>query len=71
MACLSSDGTLTQSARDLLRLLVDPMSPPEIALRLGIPVYRVRSSLREMIEAGLVAETDDGYFATDTASTEK
>jgi predicted transcriptional regulator len=68
---MSSDGTLTQSARDLVSLLVDPMSPPDIARRLGIPLYRVRSSLREMIDAGLVAETDDGYVATDTASTEK
>ena len=66
MACTSSDGTLTRSARDLLRLLAEPMSPAGIAVRLGLPLYRVRSSLRELATAGLVTETDEGYVTTNS-----
>jgi hypothetical protein len=33
---------------------------------LRLPLYRVRSTMRELFEAGLVAESDSVYFLTDS-----
>ncbi|MCB1032662.1 MAG: hypothetical protein KDD47_02380 [Acidobacteria bacterium] len=65
MACISSDGTLTEAARNLLAALSDPLEPEEIGRRVGQPLYRVRSSLREMSEAGLVSHAGGNYQVTD------
>jgi predicted transcriptional regulator len=64
MACITSDGALTEAARALLAALAEPLTPEEIAARVGQPLYRVRSSLREMAQAGLVENTGDAYRVT-------
>ena len=65
MACLNPDGTLTDSALQLLKLATEPVSPEAISASLGTPLYRVRASLREMLAAGLVAERQAGYQTTE------
>lgn len=67
MACVSPDGSLTESARTLLALLETPLAPEEIARRLGRPLYQVRASLREMEEAGLVAHHEGGFVVAEPA----
>ena len=65
MACINSDGSLTLVARDVLQALDQPRSVDEIRDVSRQPVYRVRASLREMVEMGLVTETGDRYSITE------
>ena len=62
MACISPDGRPTESGVRLLRALESgSSSPEEVAGGTGLPLFRVRSGLRELAQAGLAEETDDGY----------
>lgn len=62
MACIDPDGTLTITAKFLLKTLDRmPLQPEEIAKALGEPLFKVRGNLREMREAGLIDE-DGGKF---------
>ena len=65
MACVNSDGTITATAKALLKSLETPLTAEEIAGRLGSPLFKVRSSLREMLEAGLVVVQGDKYQANE------
>lgn len=65
MACVNSDGSLTSSALDLLKLATEPVSPERISKELGTPLFKVRASLREMLAAGLVGERQAGYQTTE------
>lgn len=65
MACINSDGSLTIVARDVLEALDQPRAIEEIRDIARQPVYRVRASLREMGELGLIVKTDDRYSITE------
>ncbi len=65
MACIRPDGTLEPAARSVLKVLDSPQTVEEIARQLRMPVYRVRMSLRELSEAGLVIGEAEHYRATD------
>lgn len=65
MACISADGTLTESARKMLQVLQSPATPEEVAQATGLPLFRVRSGLREMAQAGLVEEQEGRYTLTE------
>ena len=66
MACVSPDGKPTQSGIKMLRALVpNPNSAEEVAKNAGLPLFKVRSGLRELSEAGLAAQRDDKYELTD------
>ncbi|MGD8698814.1 MAG: hypothetical protein PVJ43_05960 [Gemmatimonadales bacterium] len=65
MACINPDGSLTLVARDVLRALEQPRSVEEIHQVARQPTYRVRASLREMGEIGLVTETEGRYSITE------
>jgi DNA-binding IclR family transcriptional regulator len=62
MACVSADGTLTASGRAIFEAVRRPASPEQVAEATGLPLYRVRSSLREMAAAGMVTE-ESGLFS--------
>lgn len=61
MACVNADGTITATAKALLKTLEIPLSAEEIAGRLGLPLFRIRSSLRELAVAGFVVIQGDKY----------
>jgi DNA-binding IclR family transcriptional regulator len=62
MACISPDGKPTGSGSKMLRALqAGSGSPEEIAKKAGLPLFRVRSGLRELAEAGLAKQRDDRY----------
>jgi len=62
MACISPDGKPTESGSKMLRALqAGAGSPEEIANKAGLPLFRVRSGLRELAEAGLAKQGDDRY----------
>lgn len=65
MACVSTDGTLTESARKMLQALQNPALPEEVAQATGLPLFRVRSGLRELAQAGLVEEREGRYVLTE------
>ena len=62
MACISPDGKPTESGSKMLRALNSGLgSPEEIAKDTGLPLFRVRSGLRELTQAGLATQKDEGY----------
>ena len=62
MACIDSDGKPTESGTKILRALKLGLgSPEEIAKDAGLPVFRVRSGLRELVQAGLANQKNDRY----------
>ena len=62
MACISPDGKPTESGTKMLRALQAGLgSPEEIARDTGLPLFRVRSGLRELTQAGLAKQRDDRY----------
>ena len=62
MACISPDGKPTESGAKMLRALkAGSGSPEEVASKAGLPLFRVRSGLRELTEAGLAKQKDDKY----------
>jgi predicted transcriptional regulator len=64
MACINPDGTLTPTARKVLETLQQPLSLADLARVTGLPLYRIRMSLRELLEAGLLKESHSEYQAT-------
>ncbi len=65
MACIGSQGELTESARRMLAALAPPATPEDVAAHTGLPLFRVRAGLREMAEAELVQAQDGRYAATE------
>jgi len=60
MACINPDGTLSEVAKRVLGRLADPHTVPELASATGLPVYRIRATVRETGRARLIeAATDD------------
>jgi hypothetical protein len=70
VACINADGSLTASARKVLRALENPLTAEEIRDATGQPLFRIRASLREMEAAGLVAGAE-GYFTVTDEGREK
>jgi DNA-binding IclR family transcriptional regulator len=70
MPCVSPDGKPTSSGMALLRSLRNgALSPKEIASKTGQPLFRVRSGLRELKNAGFVDETEDKYRLSENGKT--
>jgi DNA-binding IclR family transcriptional regulator len=65
MACVNADGTITATAKALLTSLESPLGPEAIAAKIGAPLFRVRSSLRELQAAGFVSESGGLFRTTD------
>lgn len=65
MACINPDGTVTPSARSILHAAQQPLTPPEIAAATGLPLYRIRSSLRELVQAELLRQDGERYEVTE------
>jgi DNA-binding IclR family transcriptional regulator len=61
MPCIDSSGDLTEMARKILAAMAGPAPLDEISEKTGIPLYRVRSAARELVDAGLAEERDDSY----------
>jgi len=62
MPCVSPDGKPTSSGMATLKALENgALSPEEIASKTGQPLFRVRSGLRELKNAGFVEEKEDKY----------
>jgi DNA-binding IclR family transcriptional regulator len=70
MACVNPDGTLSASARAILAALEHRATAELVAAETKLPLFRVRSGLRELVEAGLVVKNGEaGYSLTDEGRT--
>jgi len=65
MACINPDGTLSVVAHRVLSALTRPLAPEALAQEAGVPLYRVRGTLRETGAAGLIEQVEGGYLLTD------
>ena len=63
MACVNPDGTLSASGKALLQAVSRPATAEEVARTTGLPLFRVRSGLRELVSADLVSQ-DGSHFST-------
>jgi hypothetical protein len=69
MACVNPDGSLSPTGRQLLEALGPSDAPagltaPELAAAVGVPLFRVRSSVRDAAAAGLVIDDEAGIRRT-------
>lgn len=65
MACINHDGSLTRPGRAIINAMRQPTTLAQVAQTSGIPLYRVRSVIRELIDANLVAYKGEIYTATE------
>jgi len=65
MGCVNIDGSISDSAHAMLNMLAEPMTPEQAAERTGQPLFKIRSSLREMIAAGFIELEGEHYRTTD------
>lgn len=64
MACVNPDGEITEAARKILSSMERPVPLAQVADQTGLPMYRIRSAMRELAEAGLAAEAGDEWQVT-------
>jgi len=66
MPCIGPDGKPTESGIKMLRALKSgPKSAEEVAQSSGLPLFKVRSGLRQLTQAGFANQKDDRYKITD------
>jgi hypothetical protein len=69
MACVNPDGSLTPTGRRMLSHVpgeaAEGVSADALAEITGTPLYRARSSLRDLMASGLVSQTFALYRRTD------
>ena len=64
MPCVRDDGSLSPTAKRLMKAIPEPKTAEEMAIAAELPLYRVRSVARELIQAALVEEADGKYYLT-------
>ncbi len=69
MPCVSPDGKPTESGLKMLGALKDGKSSPEdIAAATEMPLFRVRSGIRDLVAAGFAVEHDGAFSLTEQGS---
>lgn len=65
LGCIKPDGKPTESGRKILVSIKESHFPEEIAKETKLPLFRVRSGLRDLLEAGYVKEEQGKYNLTE------
>ena len=69
LPCISADGKPTTSGVAMLSVLKSGASTPNaISEATEMPIFRVRSGLRQLVNAGFVKQVDDNYQLTPEGS---
>jgi predicted methyltransferase len=68
MACINPDGTLTDAAVTMMKVIAEHHSLEEAASISDLPLFLVRATARDLMNAGLVLERDGLYYLTDGGS---
>ncbi len=66
MPCVNPDGSITDSAKALLKVIETHLTAEEISKKAGQPLFKIRSSLREMVDAGLINEEGNKYVISES-----
>ncbi len=66
MACVNASGEISEAARKILTAMAETVPLSEVAAQTGLPMYRIRSAMRELSEAGLAVELEGGWKTTET-----
>jgi DNA-binding IclR family transcriptional regulator len=64
MACLPSDDILGSTGVSVLLILTIATTLEDVAQKTGLPLFRVRGTLRRLIESGLTRQIDQKYEIT-------
>ena len=65
MPCVSPDGKPTESGLKMLAALkAGKASPEDISAATDMPLFRVRSGIRDLVAAGFASESDGLYALT-------
>jgi predicted Rossmann fold nucleotide-binding protein DprA/Smf involved in DNA uptake len=64
MPCIDDRGQLNVVSRKILNAFTEPTTLEKAAEQTGLPLYRIRSGVREMAQAGLIEEKNGAYIAT-------
>lgn len=65
MACIDANGKLTRSGELILLAMMKPADVEFAAKESGLPLFKVRSAVRELTKAGLLEEVAGGTKVTD------
>lgn len=65
MACVNASGEISESAHKILDATLKATPLSEVAAQTSLPLYRIRSAMRELSEAGLVVELEGGWMTTE------
>ncbi|KJS72480.1 MAG: hypothetical protein JL56_13235 [Desulfotomaculum sp. BICA1-6] len=65
MACINPDGTLTRPGRSILEAMRQPAPLNQVSTGSGVPLYRVRSVIRELLDAELAYADGELYQVTE------
>ncbi|MHA1378645.1 MAG: hypothetical protein ACTSRG_09710 [Candidatus Helarchaeota archaeon] len=66
MPCIDESGKLSESGEALIKsILSDELTVKEISSRINIPIFKVRSSIRELLEADLIEKIGESYKSTE------
>ena len=65
MACIDANGKLTRSGELILLAMMEPADVDFAAKESGLPLFKVRSAVRELSKAGLLEEVEGGIKVTD------
>jgi len=65
MACINPDGSLTRPGRAILEAMRQPAPLDQVSSGSGVPLYRVRSVIRELLDAGLAHADGELYMVTE------
>jgi predicted transcriptional regulator len=65
MACVNPDGTLSKTAVGILKALEIPLTVEEISKKTEVPVFLLRSSMRDLVAAGVAESAGEKYVVTE------
>jgi predicted transcriptional regulator len=65
MPCVKPDGSLSTSGRLMLEAVRPGSTAEDVANVTGMPLYRVRSILRELVDADYVNEEGERFTQTE------
>jgi DNA-binding IclR family transcriptional regulator len=64
MVCLPSDDILGSTGVSVLRTLTTSTTLEDVAQKTGLPLFRVRGTVRRLMESGLTHQVDQTYEIT-------
>jgi len=65
MPCIDANGNLTRSAELILLSMIKPNSIEASAKENRMPIYRIRSAVRELGKAGLIEPVSKNFQTTE------